>query len=318
MEPPRNKFRPDQTAFGSSLGSGKDFRKHKKDEAPIDESIYDYDAAYDALHAEDNKPKQEDRKPRYMTNILAASEVRKRDQLRARDKVLQKEREAEGDEFAEKEKFVTGAYKEQQEEAKRAEEEERRKEEAEEAAKRKGAGGMKGFYKDLLGRDEERHRAAVAAVESGGDKRKDEEDEVPKAKSEADIAKEMNAKGGNVYINDEGQVADKRQLLGAGLNVIAKPKAPAAAAGVPLRTAGPSQAIHARGSGEKGRRERQTRMLEAQLEESARKAAEEQEAEQKKSEEAVKSKKTKEDISSAKERYLQRKREAAAAAQKTR
>ena len=261
IEPPRKKLRPDQPSIGASLGSGKDFRKQKKEEAPIDESIYDYDGAYDALHAQDNEPKQVDRKARYMDNILAASEVRKRDQLRAKDKVLQREREAEGDDFADKEKFVTGAYKEQQEEVRRAEEQERAKEEAEEAAKRKGAVGMRGFYKDLLRRDEEKHRAAVAAVASGKDKKRDEDEDTSKMKSDADIARELNEKGASVVLNEEGQVADKRQLLGAGLNIVAKPKVPQPAAPATVRTAAAPQALHSRSSGDRARRERQTRLL---------------------------------------------------------
>ena len=40
--------------------------------------------------------------------------------------MIQREREAEGDEFAEKEQFVTQAYKDQMAEVRRAEEEEKR------------------------------------------------------------------------------------------------------------------------------------------------------------------------------------------------
>lgn len=41
---------------------------------------------------------------------------------------MQREREAEGDEFADKEAFVTQAYKDQMEEVRRAEEEEKQRE----------------------------------------------------------------------------------------------------------------------------------------------------------------------------------------------
>jgi len=67
----------------------------------------------------------EKKKPKYMGNLLAAAEVRERDRLRAKERMLQREREVEGDEFADKDKFVTGAYKQQQEEMKRLDEEER-------------------------------------------------------------------------------------------------------------------------------------------------------------------------------------------------
>ena len=63
-----------------------------------------------------------------MEKLLASAEVRKRDYLIAQEKKYQKEREEEGDEFADKEKFVTTAYKRQQEEMRKAEEEERLRE----------------------------------------------------------------------------------------------------------------------------------------------------------------------------------------------
>jgi coiled-coil domain-containing protein 55 len=63
-----------------------------------------------------------------MDKLLATAEVRKRDFLIAQEKKFQKEREMEGDEFAGKEKFVTGAYKRQQEEMRKAEEAERLRE----------------------------------------------------------------------------------------------------------------------------------------------------------------------------------------------
>jgi coiled-coil domain-containing protein 55 len=50
------------------------------------------------------------------------------DYLRAEEKMIQREREAEGDEFRDKDAFVTQAYKDQMAEVRRAEEEERRRE----------------------------------------------------------------------------------------------------------------------------------------------------------------------------------------------
>lgn len=321
MEPPRKKLRAEgpSSTFSSTLGSGKDFRKQKKEEAPIDESIYDYDGAYDALKeaaAATEASKKDDKKPRYMTNILSATELRKRDQLRARDKLLQREREEEGDEFADKEKFVTTAYREQQEEVKKAEEDEQLREEREREKNKREGGGMRGFYRDLMDKDEQRHRdvvAAAAAAKTAKDTRRDDAG-ARKEKSEGDVARELRQQGMKVDINDEGQVADKRQLLKGGLNIVAKPKAPSVPASAPVRPVTSQQSFHAKGSNETARRERQTRMLEAQLEEAQAKQAEEEQRELEKKEEAVKSRKTKEDISSAKERYLQRKREAAAAA----
>jgi coiled-coil domain-containing protein 55 len=50
------------------------------------------------------------------------------DYLRAEEKMIQREREAEGDEFHDKDAFVTQAYKDQMAEVRRAEEEEKARE----------------------------------------------------------------------------------------------------------------------------------------------------------------------------------------------
>lgn len=59
---------------------------------------------------------------------METAELRKQDRLRAEDKMIQREREREGDEFADKEAFVTEAYKKQQEELRIAEDEEKKRE----------------------------------------------------------------------------------------------------------------------------------------------------------------------------------------------
>ena len=238
--------------------------KHAQNAQSIDPTIYDYDSVYDSLHAVSKKTSDaataaadEAKKPKYMSNLLAAAEVRKRDQLRAKEKMLIKEREAEGDEFADKEKFVTAAYKRQQEEVRKAEAEEAlREREAAERQRREG-GGMKGFYKGILQRDEEKHAAALRAAEEakklGPVKDKREEEDKKKEKSEAELAKEKGA-----AINEDGQVVDKRQLLNAGLNAGAAPK--------PKTTDPREKNSSGRGGGrQESARGRETRMFEEQL-----------------------------------------------------
>ena len=252
-----------------------------------------------------------------MANLLAAAETRKRDQLRAKEKMLQKEREAEGEEYADKDKFVTGAYKAQQEEIRRLEEEERKRETAEAERRRKGGGGMRELYKGLLDREEKRHDEAVQAVEIGKQKKKtvfeeEEEEEEVKEKSEADIAKETGA-----AVNEDGQVVDKRELLRAGLNVKARSKTgddDRMKEGETNRNEATSMMFGGRNGSKQAMRERQSRMLEAQLEAATKRAAEDERVEQEALQRAAKSRKTQGEISSAKERYLQRKREAEAAA----
>ncbi|KAF7511111.1 hypothetical protein GJ744_005342 [Endocarpon pusillum] len=293
-------------------------KRHTEQATTVDTTIYDYDAIYDSLHAPKNKASEDtkDGVPRYMTNLLKSAEVRKRDQLRAKERLLQKEREAEGDEFADKEKFVTGAYKAQQEEIRRLEEEEAAREAAEDEKRRKG-GGMTGFYKDLLKKDEQRTMEISKAVEAAATRPKTEADieeasgEKPMEKSAEQMAAELNARGAKVAVNDDGEVVDKRQLLAAGLNVAPKPKTGAASqskVGTQVSRATEysrsSAALSARGA----QRERQTRMMAEQLEKMAEQQAQAEAEERKALEEKAKSTKTGTDILSAKERYLARKR----------
>ncbi|CAD6444915.1 f0e8f589-2452-4301-bc87-52f95ba17a5e [Sclerotinia trifoliorum] len=122
------------------LSSSLTSKKHADTAEELDANIYDYDAVYDSLKPKKKVVVEEDeRRPKYMGNLIAAAAVRKRDSTIAEEKKLARERETEGDEYADKEKFVTSAYKKQQEENRRLEEEERLKE-GEEQRKNKGTG----------------------------------------------------------------------------------------------------------------------------------------------------------------------------------
>ena len=310
---------PSQTESGakgqkySNLSALHSAKKYTEDANKVDASVYDYDRAYDTFHAsKEAKSSTKTSGPKYMTSLMQSAEVRKRDQLRAQERLLQREREAEGDDFADKEKFVTGAYKAQQEEVRRMEEEEAKREAEEEERKRKG-GGMSGFYKDLLKRDEERSLQILKAAQEAATKPTAEpaEPEVEE-ESEVKIAEKLKEKGANIVMNDDGEIVDKRQLLAAGLNVAKKPQSGPEGADKTSPSA-PRPADYSRSmaanAARQSQRERQTRMMEAQLEEMTQKQAEQETDEQKAMEAKAKSQKTGSDISSAKERYLARKRE---------
>jgi hypothetical protein len=291
----------------------------------LDPLVYSYDEVYDSLHAKPAKVSVETKSdtPKYMQNLLQSAEIRKRDQLRAKDRQLAREREAEGDEFEDKEKFVTSAYKAQQAELRKAEEEEaRREKEEEERRKKSGGSGMIGFYRDVLSRGEARHEEVIKAAEETARRVKAgeiiEETEDKEDKSDAQKAEDLNAHGARVVVNDEGQVVDKRQLLSAGLNVAPKPKAPASAAkaGVSRPTVGRPGAGAGYQGGRAAQRARQTDMVASQYEERARQEEEAEAAKQREIAEKSRSRKTEKDVSSAKERYLARKREREEAAAK--
>src|SRR6202044_847591 len=75
-------------------------KKHADTAEELDASIYDYDAVYDSMKPQKKVTLEDkERKPKYMSNLLAAAAVRKRDATIAEEKKLAREREAEGEEF---------------------------------------------------------------------------------------------------------------------------------------------------------------------------------------------------------------------------
>ncbi|KXH48380.1 coiled-coil domain-containing protein 55 [Colletotrichum salicis] len=315
IQPPTSRAKKQESAMFGDLSGSLTSKKHAEAAEELDPSVYDYDGVYESFKPQKKTTKEDvERKPKYMKSLLAAADVRKRDALIAEEKKIAREREAEGEEYADKEKFVTEAYKKQQEENRRIEEEERRREEEE--AKKNKTGGMSAFYKNLLNKGEERHAEVVKAAEDkakAGPTVQDEGDDASKEKSEADVAREINQKGGAVAVNEDGQVVDKRQLLRGGLNVGAKKEAQVREEAARPKESRPERGAGTGfvGSGGKGAmRERQTRMLEAQLEAALKRSREEEDAEREKVERVTKTRKTDGEISSAKERYLARKREA--------
>jgi hypothetical protein len=284
------------------LSSQRVYAKNTNKALEVDQSIYDYDTAYDAMKAKDAEKKAAEREKydqgesKYMNKLLAAKVVRERDYLRAKEKQVLREREQEGNEFADKEKFVTAAYKRQQEELRLQEVEEKKREELE--AKKRGQHGKQVFLNQLLGEGEKKHQEEVDASMTQA-----KAPETDEKKTDVEIARELNSKGANIELTDDGEVADKTQLLSAGLNVMAAPSArpskPRAAVPSQQDLASPSKVPV---------RERQSRMVEAQLEQLVKRQADEDAEEERSKEHAAKSRKTGEQITSARERYLQRKK----------
>ncbi|XP_069617264.1 nuclear speckle splicing regulatory protein 1 isoform X2 [Ranitomeya imitator] len=136
-----------------------------------DASVYEYDSVYDDLQKkkEDNAAKMlsaKDRKPKYIQNVLKAVEHRKKEQEKRMEKKIQKEREMEGEEFQDKEAFVTTAYKKKLQE--KAEEEERERREAAieaslDVTKQKD---LSGFYRHLLNQTVGEEKAPECSLRS--------------------------------------------------------------------------------------------------------------------------------------------------------
>ncbi|KAI9595222.1 coiled-coil domain-containing protein 55-domain containing protein [Syncephalis fuscata] len=194
-----------------------------------DASIYAYDEIYDDMKAAENqqrtkhKSNDKERKPRYMTDLMRSAEVRKKDLMRAEERKIQREREAEGSAFADKEKFVTSAYKKQQEEMRKYEEEVRRREEAERI---QGQGDITGFYRTMLDHTAETRSAALKVSLEGASSITLSEEQKKEKKSikqsggdNNDEVERARAAGLDVRLNADNAVIDKRELLSAGLNI---------------------------------------------------------------------------------------------------
>ncbi|EPQ62254.1 Bgt-3431 [Blumeria graminis f. sp. tritici] len=297
-----NNYRDLSTSFTS--------KKHADASKDLDANIFDYDSIYDSL-----KPKKKiveglhEKKPKYMASLLEAAAVRKRDAAIAEEKKFVREREAEGDEYADKEKFVTSAYKKQQEENRRLEEEERVRHEQE--AKQIKESGMTSFYKNMLEKGEQKHAEIVKAINEQIKSGRVADEDTQAQETWAEKTRAMNGKlSGEIIVNDEGEVVDKRQLLTGGLNIVSKPKAASS-----LRTqqeiSGKRKLGNSGGVSEKeAMRERQSRMIEEQLENANKRALEQENDEKDRIERLSKSNKSEQEILSVKERFLARKREA--------
>ncbi|XP_078050266.1 nuclear speckle splicing regulatory protein 1 [Augochlora pura] len=117
-----------------------------------DPTIYQYDEVYDDMERTKNKSieaKIEVKKPKYIQNLLKAAERRKREQEHRIERMVQKEREAEGEMYADKESFVTSAYRAKLEEFKKLEEEDSRMDRLEAIGDVRKQQDMSGFYRHL-------------------------------------------------------------------------------------------------------------------------------------------------------------------------
>jgi coiled-coil domain-containing protein 55 len=100
----------------------------------VDETVFQYDEVWDKMQDAKAKSKEakeveaKKREPKYIKNLLTSAETRRLDYLRAEEKLIAREREAEGSEFEGKEEFVTQAYRDQMAAVRRAEEEEKARE----------------------------------------------------------------------------------------------------------------------------------------------------------------------------------------------
>ncbi|KAF8927856.1 coiled-coil domain-containing protein 55-domain containing protein [Dissophora ornata] len=318
-----------------------------------DPTIFDYDGVYDQLKAGDRarelarKQDSAERKPKYVAALLQAAETRKRDRQIAEEKRIEREREKEGEEFKDKEMFITPAYKAQKEAMRLAEEEDRKKEEM--LAKDKDGSLMQGFYRTLLDERAKLRTTGVDLTVNGADDglsakglsadaiKALEEEKRLKEKEDSERVLEARERGVNVAVNDEGRVVDKRELLKGGLNILKKKSTVTSSslsssrserdtrhgssgydrdrAYAAYKDAKYRSSTSSRDEPSTDQRARMTEQIEQQLLEQQKKEEEEEKKRQESIREALKRKNQDDQVMDAKARYLARK--AAAAAGKT-
>ncbi|XP_061755094.1 nuclear speckle splicing regulatory protein 1 [Nerophis ophidion] len=120
-----------------------------------DSTVYDYDAVYDNIQQQrlENSKKVlsgAEKRPKYIHQLMKAVENRKKEQERRDERKIQKEREAEGEQFADKEAYVTTAYKLKLQEQKEEAEREKRQAAIEAALDVRKQKDLSGFYRHLL------------------------------------------------------------------------------------------------------------------------------------------------------------------------
>ncbi|KAJ2778003.1 hypothetical protein H4R18_004852 [Coemansia javaensis] len=168
---------------GSVFAGGTQTQQAEKLAAEIaaaDPSAFAYDEVYDSFSGARKQAKQRardggggggsgDHRPRYMEKLIETAKQRREQSEVVKERLLAKEREREGEQFADKETFVTAGYRELKEQRERlVAEEEAREAEAARAGPRPGFdAAAAGLYRQLLDRVD-REDAAIAAAAAGG------------------------------------------------------------------------------------------------------------------------------------------------------
>ncbi|XP_031635289.1 nuclear speckle splicing regulatory protein 1 [Contarinia nasturtii] len=118
-----------------------------------DPTIFQYDEVYDEMSAkreiEKNSRSNVNRESKYISKLLITAEKRKIEHEGRIERKMQREREAEGDQFKNKEVFVTSAYRQKLEQLKTVEDEARREEYLESVGDVRKQKDLSGFYRHI-------------------------------------------------------------------------------------------------------------------------------------------------------------------------
>lgn len=141
------------TPFAPSLTDRKIAQKLQEKALEEDPTVYQYDELYDEIENKRDEAKKaksnEVKKPKYIGRLLQYAEKRKLENERRIERMVQKEREQEGEEFKDKESFVTSTYRKKLEDMQKAEEDDKREEYLESIGDVTKQKDLDGFYRHL-------------------------------------------------------------------------------------------------------------------------------------------------------------------------
>ncbi|KDP35472.1 hypothetical protein JCGZ_10865 [Jatropha curcas] len=130
----------------------KDIEEQHKKALEEDPSVFDYDGVYDDMKQKIAQPREQDRqerKPKYIQTLIKKAEQRQREHEVIYERKLAKERSKDDHLYADKDKFVTSAYKKKLAEQAQWMEEERRRQLQEEKEDVTKKSDLSDFYFNL-------------------------------------------------------------------------------------------------------------------------------------------------------------------------
>ncbi|KAJ1645533.1 hypothetical protein J3B02_000005 [Coemansia erecta] len=149
-----NKAAPETKIAGFQVRSSKVL---SVDRAEADPSVYAYDEVYDEIsnarnRIKNQRLKKDDLKPKYMEKLIESAKQRQIQKEVVRERLLTKERQREGEKFADKEVIVTDGYKKQKEMRQKLVEEEelREQKQKQQQQQQQKEMGTAGFYRGIL------------------------------------------------------------------------------------------------------------------------------------------------------------------------
>jgi coiled-coil domain-containing protein 55 len=170
-------------------------------------TIFQYDEVYDQIEQskeEEKSVKKVVQKAKYIDNLLKSADLRKKEQELRKDRMIQKEIEAEDAMFPDKERYVTSSYKAKLEEMKKFEEEQENQDRLEALGDVTKQRDMSGFYRHLYRQTVDRNNADLGIVPKV---------EKPKEKNNVDVKIKYDIdKDDPIVSNSESEESSKSDI----------------------------------------------------------------------------------------------------------